>query len=163
MAGIYDLLKNLRFVKQFTNLGVQDVYEYGQSIKLMKIKQYQRLFNHGDQADSMYIIIQGKFGMFFPKPNYKAVKLEDRTGSRLVSVSSQEARALRTNISLRTTDGWASKVKDNGEDQEKIDDERVAKETFDMLNDLLKNNKEQNQADLENPLNQMKVNDFLKP
>ena len=101
--------------------------------------------------------------MYFPKANYKTVKTEDRADNRLVNVSAQEAKALRTNLSLKQSDGWATRAKDSKEDDDKFEDERVARETYDMLNELLRFNKEQNQADIENPLNLMNVPDFLKP
>ena len=49
----------------------------------------------------MYMVIQGKVGVFYPKTCYKDVKSEDRTGQRIVAVSSREAKALRVQSLLR--------------------------------------------------------------
>jgi hypothetical protein len=49
----------------------------------------------------MYIVISGKMGVLAPKPIYKQVKSEDRGGNRIVAVSENEAKALRTTASLK--------------------------------------------------------------
>jgi len=43
------------------------------------------------------------------------------------------------------------------------ENKRVAKETYDMLTDLLVNNKKPQQSNTEHPLNTMKVSALLKP
>ena len=76
-------------------------------------------------------------GIFYPKTCYKDVKAEDRTGQRIVGVSSREAKALRVQSLLRDQNaGWGS---GEGNDQKNAD--RVAKETYEMLSSLLKNTK----------------------
>lgn len=60
-------------------------------------------------------------------------------------MSTREATALRTKLLLRDghKDWCCAGQHPDGDEQEK-EDERVAKETFDMLSELLKNNKESN-------------------
>ena len=56
--------------------------------------------------------------------------------------------------------GWESMPVNKEDGRE---NERVAKETYDMLNELLTINKKPQQANLEHPLNTLKVSDFLQP
>jgi hypothetical protein len=60
----------------------------------------------GDAADSMYIIISGKVGVYFPKSNYKDVKADERANTRIVSLSEKEAKTLRMNAMLKEKGGW---------------------------------------------------------
>ena len=58
-----------------------------------------------------------------------------------------EAKALRAQALLRDQNpGWAnnniSSLSGGGANDNEVENERVAKETYDMLNDLLLNNKE---------------------
>jgi len=55
----------------------------------------------------MYIIITGKVSVYYPKESYKTIKNDDRNHQRLVSISSQEAKALRTQALLKDANkGW---------------------------------------------------------
>jgi hypothetical protein len=79
---------------------------------LIKVKKNQRLFNVGDPADSMYIIISGKMGIFYPKVQYKEVKADERANTRIISISEKEAKALRTQQLLKEKGGWDPTSKD---------------------------------------------------
>jgi hypothetical protein len=66
----------------------------------------------GDAADSMYIIISGKVGVYFPKPHYKELKADERAHTRIVSLSEKEAKTLRMNAMLKEKGGWDNNDKD---------------------------------------------------
>jgi hypothetical protein len=108
----------------------------------------------GDAADSMYIIISGKVGVYFPKPNYKDVKADERANTRIVSISEKEAKTLRMNAMLKEKGGWDQHDKDPNTALT-LDGrgERIAKETFDMITNLLAEDTLLNKSESkENPL-----------
>jgi hypothetical protein len=119
----------------------------------------------GDAADSMYIIISGKVGVYFPKPNYKDVKADERANTRIVSISEKEAKTLRMNAMLKEKGGWdnAGQGHPNMSTTEKAKFEhiRVTKETRQMLDELITHNKLKH-SQVDNPLHEMTLSNNLK-
>ena len=154
-------------MQQVDVLDKADLKEFAQSLKLHKFKQNQRIFNHFDKSDCMYLIVQGKVGIYHPKPSYKTVQNEDRNNNRIVQVTNKEARALRTKQMLRGSNlGWHIMGRDEV-DQECAEEQNCqhhnVSEQFDLVASMLKLDGKETQAKSENPLHNLKVKEFLKP